>query len=536
MKKFLIFIILYSISFNVHSQRLHDLLYNLDKQIEMRGKYKNIKELKIDSLRKSIKMDTPIQRQYDINKKIFEEFYTYKYDSAMHYILKNRDIADLSENRLYKDEVQISLSRLLSTAGLLNESIDHIQTIDRPKLDSSLLLVYYETMEGIYYTAKNYSNDSIYTPQYAKLERRYMDSIYNLLPKGSLDHIYYEGYRLFSDGDLKEAKDILMGLHDNLPESTRLYAIVSSNLASINRQQGNYELYEKYLILAAISDQICVLKENVAMQRLAVFLFQNSPEELTRAYRYINFSMEDAQFYNNRLRIIQIAQNMPIIISAYESRSKEENEDLKISLGVISVLFLLLFLLLFYVFRQIRLVKESRKELYSLNEQLNKLNKDLHKANRIREESVSLFVDLSSSYINKMETFRETVKRKILAKQIDDLYEMSNSSDTMQSMQVSFLKNFDQSFLKLYPTFIEELNNLLADEGKIQVKKGELLNPELRILALIKLGISDSSKIASFLHYSPQTIYNYKNKVKKHFLIDKDNYENYIKAIGDIDL
>lgn len=536
MKKILIFILVYFTTFNSHSQQLYDLLNNLDKKIEMRDRYINIKESRIDSLCRLIRENTSLDKQYSINKKIFEEYYTYKYDSAMHYALKNKDIAELLENRVYKDDVQINLSRLLSAAGLVSESIDHIQTVERARLDSSLLLVYYKTMEGIYYTAKYYSNDSIYAPQYAKKERSYMDSIYNMLPKGSVDHTYYEGYRLFIDGHLDEAKRILTDLHQNLHENTRLYAIVSSNLASINRLQGNTELYEKYLILAAISDQVCALKENVAMRRLAVFLFQNNPEELTRAYRYINYSLEDAQFYNSRVRIVQIAQNMPIIISAYESRSKEENDNLKISLAAISILSILLIFLLSYVYRQIKLVKQNRKELYSLNEQLNKLNKDLHNANRIREESVSLFVDLSSSYINKMESFRETVKRKLLAKQIEDLYEISNSSEAMQSMQTSFLKNFDQSFLKLYPTFIDELNNLLSDEGKIQVKKGELLNPELRILALIKLGISDSSKIASFLHYSPQTIYNYKNKVKKYFLIDKDNYENYIKAIGEIDL
>ena len=472
--------------------------------------------------------------QYKINKKIFEEYYTYKYDSAMHYISKNRKIADQLGNNNYKDESKIYLSQLLSTAGLISESITNILQLDRSKLDSSLLLTYYETMEGIYYTAKNYSNDSIYTPQYEKIERLYVDSIYNLLPEGSAMQTYYSGYKLFRDSQLEEAKVILLDLLNKLPENMRLHAIDCSNLATINRLQGNNENYEIYLIRAAISDQICALKENSAMQMLAIFLSQNKPEELTRAYQYINYSMEDASFYNNRLRTVQIAQNMPIIIKAYQLKSEEENRNLRASLIIISILFLILIGLLAYVYRQVQIVKKNRKELYTLNKQLNKLNNNLQSANRIREESTSLFIDLSSSYLNKMDSFRETVKRKILAKQIDDLYSMSNTSESVQSVQDSFLQIFDNAFLRLYPDFLEEFNKLLSDEGKVKLKKGELLNSELRVFALIKLGIRDSSKIASFLRFSPQTVYNYRNKVKNHSIVDRNNFEKYVQEIGEI--
>jgi len=225
---------------------------------------------------------------------------------------------------------------------------------------------------------------------------------------------------------------------------------------------------------------------------------------------------------------------MPIIIKAYQLKSEEENRNLLTSLITISILVIVLIGLLVYVYRQIQIVKKNRRELYVLNEQLNKLNNELQSANRIREESISLFIDLSSSYINKMDFFRETVKRKILAKQIDDLYAMNNSSESVQSMQDSFLQIFDNAFLRLYPDFIDEFNKLLSDDGKVKLKKEEHLNSELRVFALIKLGIRDSSKIASFLHFSPQTVYNYRNKVKNYSIVDRNNFEKYVQQIGEI--
>lgn len=534
MKNLFLSIWLIFLSLNIYPSESDDLLKILDSEISKRYVYMGIKESKIDSLKGLIKKNTPLNDQYEINNQIFEEYYTYKYDSAMHYMTKNKEIAVSLENIKYNNEVIINLSKLLSTAGLVNESLKNIELLDRSQLDSSQLLVYYETMEGIYYTAKNYTNDNIYTPQYKKIERAYADSIYNILSEGSVMHSYYKGYILFSDGFLEQAEDVLQNLLQQLSVNMRLYAIICSNLATINNMRNDYDDCEKYLILASISDQVCALKENSAMQRLAIFLSENKPEELTRAYQYINYSMEDANFYNNRMRTIQIAQNMPIIIKAYQLKSEEENRNLRTSLITISILLLLLIGLLAYVYRQIQIVKKHRKDLYKLNEQLNKLNNDLHNANRVREESISLFIDLSSSYINKMDLFRETVKRKILAKQIDDLYEMSNTSESVQSMQESFLQIFDNAFLRLYPTFIEEFNDMLSDEGKTKLKKEELLNSELRVFALIKLGIRDSSKIASFLHFSPQTVYNYRNKVKNYSIVDRNNFEKYVQKIGEI--
>ena len=178
------------------------------------------------------------------------------------------------------------------------------------------------------------------------------------------------------------------------------------------------------------------------------------------------------------------------------------------------------------------LLRKSRKKLFALNAELKNLNNQLSEANKTKEEYVGLFMDLCSSYIDKLGQYMEIVKRKIIVKQIDDLYKLSNSPKTIQKELEEFLLNFDNAFLNLYPTFVEDFNKLLSDEGKIILKKDEKMNTELRIFALIRLGISDSSKIAAFLHYSPQTIYNYRTRVKNYANIDRNDFEKNIKGIG----
>lgn len=141
-------------------------------------------------------------------------------------------------------------------------------------------------------------------------------------------------------------------------------------------------------------------------------------------------------------------------------------------------------------------------------------------------------MDLCSSYIDKLNKFRETIKRKIQTGQIDEVYKMTNSTQSIESEVDNFLRNFDRAFLTLFPGFVEEFNRLLTEEGKIVLKKGELLNAELRIFALIRLGINESSQIATFLRYSPQTIYNYRTRIKKRAIVEKDNFEEAILLIG----
>lgn len=534
MNKTLLYVLLFIISFplSICADEREKLLNKLDKIIENRYIYMEMKEARIDSLKKLLYSSDDTEKQYKLNNKISAEYSTYRYDSAIYYVSKSRLIADELNIQKYKDETTLYTITLLATTGMIKESIDMLNSIERAQLDSSLFLNYYLAGEWVYYAARNFANDNIFAPQYKKTERAYLDSIYETLYPNTIMKEYHKGYILLRDGNLDEAQTILSSVLNKLTNDNRQYAITANNLATINLQQGNLDRYEEYLIKAVISDQICALKENVAMQNLAIYLFKHKPDDLERAYKYIQCAMEDAQFYNSRFRMVQVSRNLPIIVSAYNSKNESKNRILKLSLVTISLLFALMVILIFNIYRQMNLLRKSRKKLFALNAELKNLNNQLSEANKTKEEYVGLFMDLCSSYIDKLGQYMEIVKRKIIVKQIDDLYKLSNSPKTIQKELEEFLLNFDNAFLNLYPTFVEDFNKLLSDEGKIILKKDEKMNTELRIFALIRLGISDSSKIAAFLHYSPQTIYNYRTRVKNYANVDRNDFEKNIKGIG----
>lgn len=516
----------------VKSNERDVLLRELDQKVRDRPYYMGLKEACIDSLRSLLNGQLSDEERYLINYEIYKEYNTYRSDPAMYYVHYNAELAVKMNDTKYKDLATINLSMLLSTTGLYHESIRNLGKIERSQLDSALLYEYYSVAEWTYHTAGEYSNDSLYAPAYYRLEGAYRDSVYSVTTPGSVEHEYYKGKTLMLDGRYAEALNIFTGLYKKLAINTRLYAIVTFSIATIYQRFGNEKMYEEFLILAAISDQVCPLKENFAMQELSLYLFQNKPGDLERAYTYIQLSMEDARFYNNRLRMVQISDKMPIIVKAYQEKSENEKMKLAIALIAITVLSLATISLLLYVYKQMQAVKKGRQDLTNMNHKLNELNLKLNASNHTKEEYVGLFIDLCSSYIDKLDKYRETVKRKMVANQIDDLYRMVNSTRAIEMEIDDFFESFDGTFLKLFPTFIDEFNDLLLPDEQIITRKKNTLNRDLRIFALIRLGINDSSRIASFLRYSPQTVYNNRTKVKNKAK-NRNTFENDIVKIGD---
>jgi hypothetical protein len=224
--------------------------------------------------------------------------------------------------------------------------------------------------------------------------------------------------------------------------------------------------------------------------------------------------MEDARFYNNRMRIVQISEKLPLIVQAYQTQSEKEKTRLFIALSAVSLLSLLTVVLLFYTYRQMKSLRKKHNEAYSLNRQMQLLNAQLQETNQTKEEYIGMFMDLCSSYIDKLDKYRNMVRLKISAKEVEDLYRTVSSSRAIETEWKDFFNNFDTAFLKLFPSFVEDFNKLLQPDMGIVLKKNEKMNMHLRIFALIRLGISDSSKIASFLRYSPQTVYNHRTKIR----------------------
>ena len=275
------------------------------------------------------------------------------------------------------------------------------------------------------------------------------------------------------------------------------------------------DIYEKYLVEAAISDQICPLKENLALQELSTYLYNKDAKYAKRVSKYIYCSMEDAQFYNNRLRMVEISRILPLITETNHQREIRQNRIITISLVVVSIVFLGFLAMMFFVFRINKRLAKSRREVRSQNMLLEELNQKMLNTNKRRETYMRLFMDISAVYIKKLDDYRKLVSRKIKAKQTADLLTAINSYKLAEEEASSFYIRFDKAFMDLYPNFVDEFNQLLLPEKQIVLPAPNSLTKELRIYALMRLGITDGQELATLLFYSTQTIYNYKAAIRK---------------------
>lgn len=505
------------------------LYHRLEQTLSQRKNTDKQKEARIDSIRKLIASNTSVQELFNHYENLYQEFLTYRADSALFYIDQAEKIALQNRSLQQHNLCGINRATLLATTGYFSQALSQLQHINKEKLDSTLLADYYKAYEWVYSVWSEYTDDEYYAPRYRKKEILYNDSLLKVLPPESNEYYYWTGEYKARTGDQAGAQKAYEKALQGLPVNTRLYAQITCGLAFTHNRQGNLEEYEHYLILSAISDNICPLKENLSLQELALYIFRQKPEWIERANRYLQYSMEDATFYNNRLRMLEIARKFPAIVNAYQQETVKERQHLTAAVIFISALSLLLIISLVIIRRQLKKVGKTQRSLGKLNQQLSNLNNELLKTNHTREEYVSLFLDLCASYIDKLNRYQELVKRKVKAKQADDLLKQS-STRMSEADTKRFFVNFDTAFLTLYPTFITEFNALLRPGEEIYPQKGDILNTELRIFALVRMGIKDSSRIATLMFYSPQTIYNYRTSVRNRAK-NRDEFEEQIKHL-----
>jgi len=307
---------------------------------------------------------------------------------------------------------------------------------------------------------------------------------------------------------------------------------------------GNQEEAKRYLIMSAVNDLKTPVKEYKSLQELASMLYKEG--DIDRAYNYINCSINDALQSNARMNMPVITQLLPIISKAYDTRMKVKDRQQRLLLLSISILLLSLGIAMFFVYRQkknlfIAKSKESAAniELSKLNEalkktnaQLTEINQKLLESNSIKEAYVGRYMDLCSEYIDSVEKYRSALNKIARTEGTAELLKAIKASTYVEDELREFYANFDATFLHLFPNFINQFNALLIDGEYLIPKQGRLLNTELRIFALIRLGITDSVKIANFLRHSVSTIYNYRVKMRNAALNNRDDFENQVMKIG----
>ncbi|MCD7971241.1 MAG: DUF6377 domain-containing protein [Candidatus Azobacteroides sp.] len=518
----------------MYANEKDSIINRLDEVMAEKELYVKKKEQRISGLKHLLSFpDLSLKELYNINQQLYLEYKKFKTDSAVHYILQNRKILLNSGNPELQYETDIQLAGLYSTKGMYIEAKNILDSINRTKLPPGLMSEYYWAY-SIFYSQYGLSNNAqIY---YLKSEI-YRDSLFLFTDPLSMVYQIEYASKLLYDNKEEEAKKILENLLEKTEDSDPYRAAIAYFLGYTYKKQNNIELQKKYFSISAISDIITCTKDNASFQNLALTYYEQG--DINKAYQFIQSAIEDAIFCNVRYRTIESSEFYPIINSAYQQKEKEQKDKFQRYLILISILSLALIIGIIYIYKQMKRLSVTRKELYKTNQDLINLNRDLQhsnnsleEANLIKEEYIARFFDQCSMYIEKLESYRKGLHLKVKNNQLDDLFKMIRSTAFIENELEELYHHFDSVFLNIYPTFIEEFNALLLPDQKILPKPGELLNTELRIFALIRLGITDSGKIANFLRYSLRTVYNYRTKVRNKAAGVREEFEEQVKRIG----
>lgn len=519
------------------------LLTALDKEMAKREVYDAAKINRINQLKQYLAaggLTTP--ERYSLNGRLVAEFIPYQFAQAVQYLEHNISLAQKTNNLLFLYKAKLQLAELLSSSGNYAESAAVLAQVNRRQVPDELLDYYYYCHTWLNFRLKFYSAYNATRDAYSQRYHAYADSVMARLPNNGEDYLQIAETRYRDTGENLKSREANLKRLAMAAPGTRAYSRITFFLAQ-SYLPDDIGQYKKYLILSALSDIQASVKDNASLTALAVQYFKEG--DIERAHRYINFAFDDASFYNSRLRLQSISSVLPLINKAYEKAVQKEKAKLQVTVIIISVLALLLLALFFYIYRQVANLRRARKNLQQANEQLNALNGQLQQAhnelkhlyteltdtNRIKEYYIGNLLNVCSDYLDKLDTYRKTVKKMIMGRQVAELLEKTKSSELIDEELILFYKNFDAIFLQIYPDFVEQLNALLLPEEQITLKNGELLSTELRIFALIRLGITDSAGIARLLRYSVNTIYNYRVKIKNKAL-SRDDFETQVMKIG----
>lgn len=464
--------------------------------------------------------------------KLYDEYFVFQFDSAMVYADKAITLADRIGDKFHHDKCRIEKASLLGVGGLYGEAVALLDEIDSTHLDNELRFDYTIAYYFIYTYWADYYHDNSYSPRYHERANNYLKQAVTMLrPTDSYYNFFWGEYYIYVERNDKRALEHYFKTLSTAPVESRWYAMASYAIANNYSANNNNNKYEEYMLRACISDLLNCTRENLAMQDLAMYLFKKGDDNILLAERYINFAMDDAKNYNNRLRIIEISQKLPVIVSTYREKLSSQNNIMRFALFGVSILFAFVVVLLYFYSRQNQLLARQRHELSesnnllsSLNDKLNTLNSRLLDTNSRRERLAKLYIDLCAKYIDRLSKFETLVKRKIKVGQVNDLLNTASSSRLSEEDAATFMNSFDTAFLDLYPSFVDEFNALLrTDEQIVPSHKGRLTT-ELRIYALIRLGVKESSEIAALLFYTPRTIYNYRSTIKSR-AINRETFE-----------
>ena len=565
---------------------LYALYSELDAEIARSGEYEAEKNARIMAYKREYDLSGDKFQRTALIDKIIDEYNAYNADSALYYISYNLSRPAVKSVSGEYTRLMIRRADVYAHAGLFADALATIQAIPRDSLDSSLLEAYYSTYCAIYQYLSEYTSEHETSQLYEEKRSAYSDSLNRVIPPESFNHMVFVMAESARNGDSGNAIKVLTDHLGEYESGTREYSILASVLAYIYKEAGMYDDYKRYLVKSAISDVKGAVKENMSFREVATVLFEDGDVE--RANRYLKKSISDANFYSSLMRNAQSTKILPVIDDAYTTMQNDLTHRLRRMVWVSSVLSVILLITIILILKQIRSIRKAKDKACLANEELSKMSEQLKEANneltgknmelsemsamlknsnnvlegkneelsriseqlksanselahqnielaeynRTKEQYTGLFMEYCSSAISSLLHYQKTLRN--LAAQRGNLATLQKkleSTEMSDQLLKNFYLKFDEAILNIYPSFVKKFNALLSPDEQIVLKSGELLNTELRLFALIRIGIEDNAKIAEFLRCSISTVYTYRSKMKKRAL-NPEAFENEVRNLS----
>ena len=501
------------------------------------------KETRLAQMKADLAAETTVLGRYGIMRRLYEEYAAYQYDSAYAYVSQCISLAQAMGDAARLNESRLNLAHILSTACLMEQARQSLAQIDTTQLTPDQFITYYRTRTDLLIYQAEYMQGTRYADEAVRQLIAVRQRVAALDgPKDNVSYLITRAESLADGGNQQQAIDLLATLLPRYKSGDRMYSIITSTMSFHYSQLDDRDKQMEYLIKSAESDLEGCIRENTSLRAIADRLFDEG--DIDRAYRYMRVAVDDANFYGTRLRNIQASGIVPKILNAYQTKQEQGNRKMMWLLGVISLIALLLVggvIAIYQLLKRYRRLNEQKK---AINEQLRQVNgqlhdtvEQLHESNallqereKLKEEYIARFLALSSRFIDRGEEQRKALYRLYRDRKTEELARELKSTHSGNENAQLFYENFDNAFLNIFPNFVDEVNKLLQEGGKIEVKQGKRLTTESRVLALIRIGITDNQSIANILRASLTTIYTYRSKLKARAL-DKDSFETQVKGI-----
>lgn len=517
------------------------LYQTLDSLIEHYDQLTADKERRVAAIKEGVKGITlTAEQQYDLNQRLYDEYVAYKFDSAFYYIDKNVKALRKSGNHNRFAASAVRMAHILAVTGLFDRARRLLDEVAVDSINDQQKIAFYNQQSELNLYRSEMAQNTEYFYDYIQRVQYYRQLVIQIAPKDSYDYIFNQATYICEAGDTNKAIQMLEDYLLKLEEGTRAYSIVTSTLAFFYQTKEMQQQQERYLLLSAISDERCAIRENNSLRILSEILMNRGNND--DAYRYLLQAISEARFYGSRIRMMQVGRMAPQILQLYDAERTQTQQRTNLLLAIISFISLVLAGIIVYTLRLYHKkhaaglqIIEMNKILAKHTEEIETVNTQMKEANRIKEEYIGRFLELSSMLLSNTEQRMKQLNRLARERKLEELYAELKTMEPVNTGLRTFHSHFDTAFLNIYPHFISEVNKLLTPENQFITDNdgatAKRLTTELRILALIRLDITDNQEIADILRSSITTIYTYRSKLKAKAL-NKETFEDDVRKIA----